>query len=532
MSRDLSSLATRYAGRPLLLTPRAATELADRVRAVDHGAAVREGRFSALVRALGGKSRQPLASDNDDDYEAPTFAERAAYAPRYIGEPDDYGYCYSLKDGVALINVDKPLLDRGEFFCGEAHHGYDTILAALRETAADDRVRGVFIREATPGGVVAGGLPALSEWMRENGARGGGKPIHVYADMACSAGYWIAASADRILAPRVGIIGSIGAVIVHENWSEGLKKMGVEITPIQFGAKKTDGAWWEALSDSAREDLQAEIDQVGRDFVADVIAGRPQLSTDEVLATEARVFMGHHDQAERSALALKLIDGHASEEAAFIELRDLVAVSTTPSAPASGTSTAGASRGRASASAAQEASMALKPTAGGKPSRAATALATAQAAARKAQANLARAEAAAAEEGDPVEEDPETAPADTPAEEGDTPSEEEGMDPAEGSDDEGEDATAIAASPEAKAHPGLALAAIQSKQSLGQFRASVAALGGAGANGGRNQLKSTLGGAPRLGADAAAPSGAKRRSAAADWARNSAAGRTAPVQRR
>lgn len=175
--------------------------------------------------------------------------------------------------------------------------------------------------------------------------------------------------------------------------------------------------------------------------------------------------------------------------------------------------------------------MALKPTAGGKPSRAATALATAQAAARKAQANLARAEAAAAEEGDQVEEDPETAPADTPAEEGDTPSEEEGMNPAEGSDDEGEDATAIAASPEAKAHPGLALAAIQSKQSLGQFRASVAALGGAGANGGRNQLKSTLGGAPRLGADAAAPSGVKRRSAAADWARNSAAGRTAPARR-
>lgn len=536
MSRDLSSLATRYAGRPLLLTPRAAMELADRVRAVDHGAAVREGRFSALIRALGGKSRQPMATDNDDDYEAPTFAERAAYAPRYIGEPDDYGYCYSLKDGVALINVDKPLLDRGEFFCGEAHHGYDTILAALRETAEDERVRGVFIRAATPGGVVAGGLPSLAEWMRENGGRAGGKPIHVYADMACSAGYWFSASADRIVAPRVGLVGSIGAVIVHEDWSEALKKLGVAITPIQFGASKTDGAWWEALSDSAREDLQAEIDQVGRDFVADVVAGRPQLSADEVLATQARVFMGHNDEAERSALALKLIDGHATEETAFAELRDLVAGSTAPSNPATGTPSAAAPRGRASASPAQEASMALKPNAGGKPSRAAAALATAKAAARKAQADLARAEAAAAEEGDPVEEDTDTppsdSPSDTPAEDGEgTPSEDEDMDPAEGSDDEGEDAATIAASPEAKAHPGLALAAIQSKQSLAQFKASVAALAGAGANGGRNALRSTLAASPRLGADAAAPAGAKRRSAAADWARNSAAGRPTPGRR-
>lgn len=528
MPRDLSSLATRYAGRPLLLTPRAATELADRIRAVDHASVVREGRFSALIRKLSGDARRPMATDNDDEYEAPTFEDRAAYAPRYIGEPDDYGYCYSLKDGVALINIDKPLLDRGEFFCGEAHHGYDTILAALRETAADDRVRGVFVREATPGGVVAGGLPALAEWMRENGQRAGGKPIHVYADMACSAGYWIAASADRIVAPRVGLVGSIGAVIVHENYSEALKKFGLQITPIQFGAKKTDGAWWEALSDTAREDLQAEIDQCGRDFVADVIAGRPQLSAEEVLATEARVFMGHHDEAERSALALKLVDAHASEEAAFAELRDQVAVSTNPSTPAPGTLSAAAPRGRAPASPAQEATMALKPKAGGKPT---AAVAAARAAVKAAQANLARAEAAAAEDGGPVDDEEDDAAPEAADDATDAPADENQDDAEpEASDDETDDAAAIAASAEAKAHPGLALAAIQSKQSLAQFKANVAAAG-PGANGGRNQLKSTLGQSPRLGADAAAPAGKKPRSAAADWSRNSAAGRAASARR-
>lgn len=536
MPRDLTSLATRYAGRPLLLTPRAASELADRVRAVDHGAAVREGRFSALIRKLSGRDRQPSAMD-DDDGEGPDFGERAAYSPRYIGEADDHGFCWSLKDGVALMNIEGPLLDRGEYFCGDIYHGYDTILAALREASDDERVRGIFVRAATPGGVVAGGLPALAEWMRENGARGGGKPIHVYADMACSAGYWFASSADRIIAPRVGLVGSIGAVIVHENWSKALEEVGVEITPIQFGAKKTDGAWWEALSDSAREDLQAEIDQCGRDFVADVVAGRPQLSAEEVIATEARVFMGHHDAGERSALALKLVDAHASEEAAFAELRDMVAGSgplsnnapsggsasstrgAQASTPATGTSTAGAARGRASASAAKEAPVANKPKAGGKPSRAA-AIAAAQAAVRKAQANLARAEAADNdEEEDQVEGE---APADEEIEaaaegEGDdVPTDEE-----DGDDEAAPEAQAIAASAEAASHPALALTAIQTGQSLAQFKANVKA---AGANAGRNQLAATLGGAPRLGADGA--SGAKKRlSAREQAAKNSAAGR-------
>ncbi|MBX9707916.1 MAG: hypothetical protein K2X61_08300, partial [Caulobacteraceae bacterium] len=196
MPQDLTALAARHAGRPLLMTPRAALELANRVRSVDARSVVQPSRFSALLRRLSGQDRRPSAME-DDDYEPVPMETRLAYAPLYAGEPDDYGFCWTLKDGVALMNVDKPLLDRGEIYCGEVYHGYDTILQGLREAMADDRVKAIFIREATPGGVVASGLPAVAAYMRENGARAGGKPIHVYADMACSAGYWIASAADR-----------------------------------------------------------------------------------------------------------------------------------------------------------------------------------------------------------------------------------------------------------------------------------------------------------------------------------------------
>ena len=499
MPQTAASLATRYAGRPLLMTPRAALEVANRVRAVDPAAVAKPGRFAALLRKLSGDDRRPSAME-DDDYEPVPMETRLAYAPLYAGEPDDYGFCWSLKDGVALMQIDKPLLDRGEIFCGEVYHGYDTILQGLREASADDRVRAIFIREQTPGGVVASGLPQLAHWMRENGARGGGKPIHVFADMACSAGYWIAASADHIVAPRLGLVGSIGAVIVHENWSGALKEAGIEITPIQFGAAKTDGAWWAALSDGARADLQAEIDQCGRDFVADVVEGRPQLTAEEVIATQARVFMGHHDDAARSALALKLVDAHGSEESAFAALRDQVAGAPV-SAPASGSTTADAPRGRASASPAKEADMAKPNKAAGKPS---AAVAAARAAVKKAQAELARAQAAdqaAAEDMDEEDADTdasaETEPGDEDQPDADT-DQEETPDAEDDAADETE-AQAIAASPEASAHPELALAAIQNGLTLAQFKATAQA---AGKKAGAGRLASTLAGSPRVGADA------------------------------
>lgn len=493
---NLTSLATRHAGRPLLLTPRAAFELANRVRAVDHDAVVKPGRFSALVRKLAGVGRQPVAMDDAEDYTPARLETRLAYAPLYAGEPDDYGFCWTLKDSVALMQIDKPLLDRGEIFCGEVYHGYDTILQGLREANEDDRVRAIFIREATPGGVVASGLPALAEYMRENSARGGGKPIHIYADMACSAGYWIASGADKIVAGRVGLVGSIGAVIVHENWSAALEKAGVEITPIQFGEAKTDGAWWAALSDRARADLQAEIDQCGRDFVADVIAGRPQLSAEEVLATQAAVFMGNHDDPTRSALGLKLIDAIASEEAAFAELRDQVAGSKPSTVPGS-TASAGSARDRASASPAKEAFVANKPKAGGKPS-VRTALATAQAAARKAAAEVQRLKAEAAEDdADDVEAEDEGDDADIPKEDGADDVDDVEADDQADDDAEQTEAEKIAGSPEAATNPKAATAAISAGLTYAQFRKTSAAFAG----GGQRQLEATLKGSPRLGAD-------------------------------
>jgi ClpP class serine protease len=473
MTIDVTKVAARHLGRPVLMEPAAAAHLMGRVRAIDPNFTARPSRIGALVRKLSGAARSPImAMDDDDDRApAPSMAEIGAYHPLYVGEVDDQGFCWSLKDGIAMLQCDTALLERGEVFCGAVWHGYDTLLAAMREAAADERVRGLFLRAASPGGVVAGGLDTLATWMRDNRAAAGGKPIWVYADQACSAMYWISAQADRIVAPDVGMIGSIGAVLVHEDWSGALAEAGVKVTAIQFGAKKTDGNWWESLSPRAQQDLQAEIDQCGRNFVAAVAAGRPVMSEDKQLATEAGVFLGRHDDAARSALALGLCDDIMSEEAAFAAL----AQSVSGAAPVSPSTLALA------ASAGTEKEQPMATTAEQKAARLAALKEEEKTLSADPTANAARLAAIKAE-ADGLEDDGEE------------------DDPAENPDKKPEaNAKAIAESPEAKTYPKQALAAISAGLTLDQFKAMVADTPRTG------RLNEAMTGAPRLNADA--PSG-------------------------
>ncbi|MDR7232288.1 ClpP class serine protease [Caulobacter sp. BE264] len=503
-------LATRYARRPLLLEPAAALRLAEQLRTIDGRAFSRPGRLGAFMRQVGlafggrdGASAARIQAMEDDDYAPPPpLEERLAYSPRWAGEVDDRGYCWALKDGIALMQCDTPLVERGEEFCGVVYHGYDTLKAAIADAIADQRVRGLFIRMSSPGGVVAGGLAALAKFMREVRATGNaaGKPIHVHADMACSAAYWISAQADRITAPKVGLVGSIGAVLVHESYEEALKEYGLEVTAIQFGAQKTAGNWWSKLTPEAKADLQAEIDQVGRDFVADVNLGRPILTQEALIGTEARVFLGEHDEAARSGLALGFVDAIRSEEEAFEDLYAEV----TPPEPALGAVQPVSGQARDASTSRKETLMA-----GSAPNQAAQAAQTRKAAALKAlSAQRAKIDAEIqALEGETDDEGAE-AGAETAAGTG------------EGSEDDDEDgdkepkdapdapegaseAEAIAASAEAKANPAGAIAAIQSGLTLAQFKA-MSGSGALTASAKRSPLAEAMAGARRLGPDAQA----------------------------
>lgn len=159
--------------------------------------------------------------------------------------------------------------------------------------------------------------------------------------------------------------------------------------------------------------------------------------------------------------------------------------------------------------------MATRTQAGGKPTRAAQ-VASAKKALKLAQANLARAEATDAP---PEDEDNDDDQATEPSEGLGDDAGEDGDEP---TDDDQDESQAIAASAEARTHPQLALAAIQSGMSLKQFQATASAAGAAprvsrldAAMNGSRRLTPDTPGASAQGLGGALVADAQRRRAAA-----------------
>lgn len=347
--------AAKLLHRPLLITPDAAEYWAARLMEMDHAAFRRPSRFAALTRAIGlGRDKARAWDDDDGDDDAPPRTTPNAYAPMWMGEPDkqlDWGW--SVKDGVAMMAIEGPLVEHGGWGLCDFMHGYDTISAAIDELDADASAKGGIIRVDTPGGPVASGIYELAAKINARGPDA--KPIWAVCEMACSAGYWIASQFSRVLAPQAGLVGSIGVVMVHVNQAGALEKAGIEVTSIEAPEDgfKTDGASWKALSEEGRAALQSDINELMTAFANTVEAGRgAKLTADKAIALRAQVFPAIHSDKSRDALALGLIDGVMSEQQAFEAMKaELSATANTIPAPA----------GSAAASAAQtkESDMAL-----------------------------------------------------------------------------------------------------------------------------------------------------------------------------
>jgi signal peptide peptidase SppA len=196
-----------------------------------------------------------------------TMTAEAVEAARTRGRPR------AISGGVARVPLKGVLAPMGGLFAmlfGD-FNPLDAFRSAMHEAMADNDVGAIVVEVDSPGGVVDG-IPEIAAELR---ALRGSKPIIAVSNtMAASAAYWIASQADEVVVTPSGAVGSIGVYATHRDVSGAMKLMGVETTLISAGKYKTDGNPWEPLSDSAREAIQADVDDFYSMFVADVAKGR------------------------------------------------------------------------------------------------------------------------------------------------------------------------------------------------------------------------------------------------------------------
>ena len=150
--------------------------------------------------------------------------------------------------------------------------GSDTVAAALRGAAGDERARAVVLRVNSPGGSYTASDVIGREVVR---VRAAGKPVVVsMGDVAASGGYFISAPADVIVAQPGTITGSIGVILGKPVLRDMFGRAGVHTDTIAEGANATMFSSSRPFSDEEWERINVWLDAVYADFTGKVAAGR------------------------------------------------------------------------------------------------------------------------------------------------------------------------------------------------------------------------------------------------------------------
>lgn len=220
---------------------------------------------------------------------------------------------YELVDGVAVLTIEGPLVQRG-WMCWQ---GYDTIRGDLELALADRRVRCVLLRMNSPGGMAMGCFEAARQ-MRTS-IEASGKRVVAFADeMAYSAAYCLAAVADEIVLPEPGGLGSIGVITSMQSVAKALVAAGIDVRVFTSGAEKGDGHPHLPISDAAAARTAARVEELATIF-ARWVAERRHMTPDAVRGLEAGVRYG------AAAVAAGLADRVESYPALLASMRALPA---------------------------------------------------------------------------------------------------------------------------------------------------------------------------------------------------------------
>ena len=217
--------------------------------------------------------------------------------------------------GIAVIPFHGTLVKRSLGL--EAASGltsYGEIAAMLDSALADPQVSGILLDIDSPGGEASGSFE-LARRVREATAI---KPVWAVAnDAAYSAAYAIAASAQRLFVTETGGVGSIGVIALHVDQSVKDANDGYRFTAITAGAHKNDYSPHEPLSDSAKTELQSEVDRLYAIFTEHVATMRG-LKLDAVRATEAGLYFGGNAVAQGLADGVQTLESTLAEFHRFI----------------------------------------------------------------------------------------------------------------------------------------------------------------------------------------------------------------------
>ena len=210
-------------------------------------------------------------------------------------------------DKIALVPI------KGTIFSEETTSYFPTRMASsleivrlLNDVKKNKRVKALVMEISSPGGHP---FPCkeIAEAIKEIG-----KPTVAWVrETAASGGYWIASATNVIVADALSTIGSVGVASFRPDFSEMMKKIGIDVNVVTSGIQKRFGLPFVAPSEEEKQTTEEEIRIIQQLFLTEIRRNR-NLS-DEVVEqiSSGRTFFGEE------ARKVGLIDELGGKDKAF-----------------------------------------------------------------------------------------------------------------------------------------------------------------------------------------------------------------------
>jgi signal peptide peptidase SppA len=181
------------------------------------------------------------------------------------------------RDGVAILDVFGPLFARANLFMEISGATSYEMLAKEFQLAMDDpKIHAIVLQIDSPGGEVNGNTE-FSQMVFD--ARKKKKVYAFVQGLGASAAYWIASSADKVIASETALLGSIGTIMA---WKQESDKPGVK--SYEFVSSASPKKVLNPDTEGGKGQIQKMVDDLGQVFV-NAVARNRGVSADVVLKT-------------------------------------------------------------------------------------------------------------------------------------------------------------------------------------------------------------------------------------------------------
>lgn len=206
---------------------------------------------------------------------------------------------------VAVIELHGTIGDVSTIFFDSRSIDIDQTTGFIR-SAADSPLIGAIVLDVNSEGGSASATQTVVDAVRY--ARGKKPVVSYVSDVGASGGYWIAASANKLVVAPLSLTGSIGVISDFVDASGFLARYGISFQTVKTGKYKDMGSPSRPLTDEERRIVQDISDQVYDEFVNGIAQSRSMDTSYLKTLAQGQVFLG------KQAVKLGLADSTGTKE--------------------------------------------------------------------------------------------------------------------------------------------------------------------------------------------------------------------------